>query len=139
MPGALARGAVAAVTLGEPVFTAASPDVRILATPYDAIGNEFLICGWFSTRDWVSKNAADAHRFSNVIYDTARWANAHPDLSAPMLAQWTNLELDRIHSMTRAVFTTSLDPAKIQPVLDTALKFKEIEGPVRASTLVARV
>ena len=139
MAGALSRGAVDAVTLGEPLFTAASPDVRVLATPYDAIGNEFAISGWFSTREWVTNNAAAAHRFASVIYDTARWANAHQDLSAPMLAKWTNLDLDRIRTMTRAVFATSLEPARIQPVLDAALRFKEIAAPVRASTLVARV
>lgn len=139
MGGALTRGTIAAAFIAEPALTSVKPDVKVLAKAYDAIAPEFLISDWFTTRDWLARNADAAKRLVQVIYDTARWANAHQDLSAPILAKYSKLDLDRVRAMTRAVYATSLDPKMVQPVLDNAAKFKSLDRPFKAADLIARV
>ena len=138
MPGALARGTVAAGFIAEPVLTEAlkSGDVVAFAKPFDAIAPRFYISSWFTTRDYAAANAATMVKLTAAIYDAARWANAHPDLTAPILAKYSKIDPDRIKSMTRVTMGTSLDPALLQPVLDVAAQFKVIEAPMSAAKLI---
>jgi NitT/TauT family transport system substrate-binding protein len=139
MGPALIRGTIAAAMLSEPLITAFGTSIKTLGKVYDAIAPHFLISQWFTTRDWLSKNPDVAKRIVRIAYDTARWANAHPDLSAPILAKYSKIDLDRIRAMKRATYATSLDPHYIQPILDTDIQFKALERPVKASELIARV
>ncbi len=129
MAPAIARGTVAAALLSEPIMSdATNSDARIFAKVYDAIGKQFLISDWFSTRDWVAKNSDVAKRFVGVIYDTARWANAHHDESAAILAKYTKLDVDKVKRMNRCAYATDLRPAMVQPVLDTAFKYNALQN-----------
>ena len=138
MVPALQRGTVAAAFLAEPFLSVNRSDLRVIASTYDTIAKQFYIAAWFTTRDWASKNADVAKRLTLAIYETARWANAHHDDSAAMLAKFTKLDLDRIRSMTRAIWSTSLDPKLMQPVIDLAARYKLIEAPARAGDLILK-
>lgn len=138
MPGALARGTLAAATLSEPIMSdATSTDAKIFAKPYDAIAKQFLISDWFTTRDWLAKNHDAAKRFVGAIYDAARWANAHHDESAAILAKYTKIDVERIKRMNRCVYATDLKAALVQPVLDTALKYKALDAATSAASMIA--
>jgi NitT/TauT family transport system substrate-binding protein len=140
MPPALARGTLAAATLSEPIMSdAVANDAKIFAKPYDAIAKQFLISDWFTTRDWLTKNGDAAKRFVGAIYDAARWANTHHDESAAILAKYTKVDVERIRRMNRCTYATNLQPALVQPVLDTAFKYKALETATNAATLIARV
>ena len=139
MPPALARGTLAAATLSEPIMSdATANDARIFGKPYDAIGKQFLISDWFSTRDWVAKNPDAAKRFVGAIYDAARWANAHHDDSAAILSKYTKIDVDRIRRMNRCMYATDLRAAQVQPVLDTAFKYKALETATSAAGMIAK-
>ena len=139
MVPALARGTLAAATLSEPIMSdALSNDAKIFGKPYDAIAKQFLISDWFSTRDWVAKNPDVAHRFVGALYDAARWANGHHDDSAAILAKYTKLDVERIRHMNRAPYATDLKAALVQPVLDTAFKYKSLETATNAATMIAK-
>jgi NitT/TauT family transport system substrate-binding protein len=140
MPAALSRGTLAAATLSEPIMSdATSNDAKIFAKPYDAIAKQFLISDWFTTRDWLGKNPDVAKRFVGAIYDAARWANAHHDDSAAILSKYTKVDVDRIRRMNRCAYATSLQPAMVQPVLDTAFKYKALESATNAASMIVRV
>jgi NitT/TauT family transport system substrate-binding protein len=141
IPGALTRGTVAAGVLVEPVLTAAlnAGDVVPFAKPFDAVAKTFYISSWFTTRDWLTANAATARKLTTAIYDAARWADAHPDLSAPILTKYSKLDPDRVKSMTRVTMSTALDPALLQPVLDAAAAYSLIPAPVDAGRLITKV
>jgi NitT/TauT family transport system substrate-binding protein len=140
MPPALARGTLAAATLGEPIMSdAIANDAKIFAKPYDAIAKQFLISDWFTTRDWLAKNGDAAKRFVGAIYDAARWANTHHDESAAILSKYTKVDVERIRRMNRCTYATNLQPALVQPVLDTAFKYKALETATNAATLIARI
>jgi NitT/TauT family transport system substrate-binding protein len=139
MPVALSRGTVAAAALSEPIMSGAlAADAKVLGKAYDAIASQFYISDWFTTRDWLAKNQDAAKRFVGVIYDTARWANAHHDESAVILAKYTKIDIDRLKRMNRCVYATDLRPAMVQPVLDTAFKYKALEAATNASTMIAK-
>lgn len=139
MGPALARGLVAAAVIVEPMLTAVKPEVRILGKVYDAIAREFLISDWFTTRDWLARNAEPVKRLVAAIYQTARFANAHHDQTLPILAKYTKTTPEQLHGIVRASYATSLTPALIQPVIDAAAKYRSIEHPFAAAEVIAKV
>jgi NitT/TauT family transport system substrate-binding protein len=136
---ALQRGTVAAMMISEPVLSTAGEDTRYLASAYDACAKNFYINCWFANRDWLAKNADLAHKLAQAIYDAARWANTHHAETAPILAKYAKLEPDKITKMQRAVYDTSLDPKKMQPVLDIAWRYHVLEKPLTAADLIVKV
>ena len=140
MPPALARGTLAAACLSEPIMSAATAaGAKVFAKVYDAVAKQFLISDWFTTRDWLAKNPDAAKRFVGAIYDAARWANAHHDDSAAILAKYTKVPVERIRRMNRCMYATDLEPAMVQPVLDTAFKYKALTTATSAASMIVRV
>jgi NitT/TauT family transport system substrate-binding protein len=139
MAPALARGTLAAAFIGEPFLSAARDDVRILGRSYDAVAPSFYISAWFGSRDWIGKNPELVRRLTQALYDTARWADGHHNESAPILAKYAKLDVDRIRAMNRTRYATSLDPKLMQPVLDVALKYQLIEKPLAAADLMVKL
>jgi NitT/TauT family transport system substrate-binding protein len=138
MVPALQRGTCAACFLAEPFLSGAKGDLRVLASTYDVIAKQFYIGAWFGSRDWLTKNPAVTKRLIQALYDTARWTNSHHDESASILAKYTKLDPDRIKTMTRAVYATSIDPKLMQPVIDLAVRYKALDKPANAADLVFR-
>lgn len=139
MGPALERGLIAGAVIVEPMLTAVKPDVRILGKPYDAIAKEFLISDWFTTRDWLAQNEQAAKRLVAVIYETARFANGHHDRTLPILAKYTKTSPDQLRGVVRAAYSTALTPALLQPVIDAAVKYKSLERPLDARTVIAKL
>ena len=137
MVAALGRGTIAGALLAEPFLSAGRADVRVLAKAFDAIAKSFYISSFFAKRDWIAANRDVVRRLVRVMYETARWANAHHGDSAPILAKYSKLELERIGAMTRISYATTFDPGLIQPVLDIAFKYKQLEKAVKAKDLIA--
>ena len=139
MAPALTRGTVAAAVIGEPFLSRAREEVRTIGKPYDAISKDFLINGWFTTREWLAKNPETARRLVRVIYETARWANTHQEQSLPILAKYLKLDPAAIRGMVRAQFATGIDAAQVQPVIDAGVKYKLIPQPLDITSVIARV
>ena len=139
MPGALSRGVLTAATLSEPIMSdATSTDAKFFAKPYDAIAKQFNISDWFTTRDWLAKNGDVAKKFVGAIYEAAKWANAHHDESAAILAKYTKIDVERIKRMNRSAYATDLRASAVQPVLDTAFKFKALTTATTAESMIAK-
>ena len=139
MQPAIARGQIAAAVISEPTYSNVRDQVKVIGKPFDAIAKTFLISEWFTTPDWLAKNGAAAKRLVNVVYDTARWANAHQAESLPMLAALMKLDPAKLQSMTRVTYATTLEAADIQPVIDVALRYHAIERTLNANDLIAKL
>jgi NitT/TauT family transport system substrate-binding protein len=139
IPAALLRGTIAAGVLAEPFLWTSHNELRTFGKPFDAIATSFYITGWFATRTWLTANPELAKRVAQVANDSARWANTHRADTAPILAKYLKLDPSAISGMTRVSFATSLDERQIQPVLDIAYRYKQLDKPVNASEIVARV
>ncbi len=139
---AVRRGTIDAAPIAEPALSVAKKDggLRILLPPiYSVYGNNFMVGGWFATADWIQKNRATARRFIAAIYDTARWANSHPDESSAILAKYAKLDPATVKNMSRAPYGTTFTPNMIQSVLDLAYKYKAVDRQYKAAELIARV
>ncbi|HEY5349550.1 MAG TPA: ABC transporter substrate-binding protein [Candidatus Lustribacter sp.] len=137
MASALQRGSVAAAVITEPFLSQLPPDLKTFADPYEAIGKHFLISEWFTMRDWTTKNRSLAKRLVRAIYDTARWANAHQEATATILAKAANLDPDHLRAMRRTAYATELDPQMLVPVLTNALRYKTIERTINTADIIA--
>jgi NitT/TauT family transport system substrate-binding protein len=138
MSPAVARGTVAGAHIGEPFLSGAGATIRKVAIPAESIAKSYLINEWFATRDWLAANAATARKLAGVIYDTARWANAHQNDSAVILSKYTKIDVDKIRSMARAKYATTLQPQLIQPVLDMAFTYGGLPRHIDATEMIGR-
>jgi NitT/TauT family transport system substrate-binding protein len=139
MPAGLERGTYAAAFIGEPFLSASADTVQRIGKPYDAIARQFYIGAWFTTREWAGKNPEAARKLAALVYDLARWANTHHNETAPILAKYTKLEIERVRAMQRTTYATNLDPRLMQPVLDAALRYNIVVKQFAAGDLIFRL
>jgi NitT/TauT family transport system substrate-binding protein len=137
MGAALATGHIDAGLIAEPALTASSAQTREFGNPYAAIANEWYICAWYVTKDWLAKNEATARTFAQVITRTSAWANSPQRESAPMLQKYLPIPDGVLTTMHRARFSERLDPAIMQPVLDAGVKGGVLQGSINAKELIA--
>jgi NitT/TauT family transport system substrate-binding protein len=133
----LAAGRIDAAMLTEPwATTARDGGDRLYAKPEDSIAPEFNIGAWATTRAWAQAHPDLVKRFAAAIYLAAKWANAHQDQSALILAKYAKSDPKMIAGMIRAPQSTDLTAAHVQPPLDTAYAFAQLDKPVTASDLI---
>jgi NitT/TauT family transport system substrate-binding protein len=137
-PAAL-RGAIAGGMLTEPYLTAerSADRLRAIATPFDVFGPHLMISGWFTTRTWLAANALAAKRFVQAMYATAKWANAHHEDTAQILARVAKLDLATLRTMNRCPYGETLVRENVQTAYDYAYKYKVFERPVDAREVIA--
>lgn len=140
MPTALGNGLAQGALITEPWLTQGvrGGKIRVLAWPYNTFHRNFLIGVWFTTASWYAKNASLAKRFTSVIYATAKWANAHQDVTAKLIAKSSKIDLQTTRSMKRAYYATNLDPQLVQMQIDQAYKYHVVEHPLTAQALIAQ-
>lgn len=131
MEAAVTRGTVDAVILAEP-FLSAATETRVLGDPLGAIAKNFLLSGQIAMRKWIADNRALADKLAKAYVATAAWANSHHDETATFLATYSNVPAEKIRTLRRATFGTSLIAAQVQPVLDMALTYGSLQKAVRA-------
>lgn len=136
---ALERGTIAGAMVPEPFLSASGERVTRFASAFDACARHFYINAWFANRDWLAKNGDTARRIRSAVYESARWSNQHHDQTVPILAKYLKLEQETMLRMTRASFDTTLDLAKIQPVLDLAWRYKVLKKELTARQLVVTI
>jgi NitT/TauT family transport system substrate-binding protein len=137
---ALGRGTVSAGYIGEPVLLSSlGTTTRAFGNPYAALGPQVLVSNWVTTRDWLAKNRDVAKRFVGAMYETAQWANQHRDLTAPILAKYSKIDLDQIKAMRRSSYSTGFDPKMLTPSLEAAYKFKVMSRPVTVDELMTKL
>lgn len=136
MPANLERGTVDAAVVGEPWL---SPNrdktLRVFAPFYDAVGPQFLIADWFTTVDFARKQPALIKRLVDVVYETARWANAQHDESGAILAKWGKLDPAGVAAMGRCEYATNLDPKLIEPMLGLMYTYDALDRKLTLADL----
>jgi NitT/TauT family transport system substrate-binding protein len=137
LPAALNAGTVAAGEVGDPQLTLLRQrgDVRVLAAPFDAEGDHYLLAGFVASKAWVAANPDVARRFVAAMAETARWANAHRADTGKLLAARLKLTPAVSDAMSRTEYAETLTPETIQPPLDVAAKYGLIK-PMKANELL---
>jgi NitT/TauT family transport system substrate-binding protein len=137
MPPAVARGQIDAGVLTEPTLSLSLTDNRIAASPYDAIAKEFNETGWFASDDWIAKNPQAVQRFASAIREANRWANANPVAAEAIFMKYSGVLPDQLKNAVKTHYGEVIDVAHMQPVLDTAAKYKAIPDPLAARDLIS--
>jgi NitT/TauT family transport system substrate-binding protein len=136
MAPALERGTIDAAMITDPALSfAVKNGTRVFAPAFDAIAKQFPISVWVASTGWAAQHPDLARRFAQVIYQAGRWANAHHEQTAPILAKYAGVDPGAMGGMPRALYAESSDAPALQKELDLAYRFKLISQPVSAAKL----
>jgi NitT/TauT family transport system substrate-binding protein len=136
MAVALEAHRIDAALMVEPLMTAGATRVRLLGDAMGSIAPHFITTAWFASDSWLQANPDTAARFVRAVAKTAAWANVHHAETEQSLIRSLKLDPAIAHSMTRSVYGLVLDPALMQPVLNTFLHFGVLTKPVAAEDIV---
>jgi NitT/TauT family transport system substrate-binding protein len=123
IPAALDAGRIDAAWVVEPFITVAKKTNRILFYGFDGIAKHFIVGAWVATRQWANDHPDLVSRFAAVIHDTAVWANKNPQQSGAILAKYDKIEPAVIAAMARNHYAEQINPALMQPLIDSAAKY----------------
>jgi NitT/TauT family transport system substrate-binding protein len=131
---AVSSGKVAATVTGEPFITfGTDKGLRALYMDKNAIAARYVLCGYFTTKDWAIKNPGLAAKFIAAIKETAQWANANPAAAGVILAKYTKLPQAVVDRMKHGQFAETLLVSDYQPVIDVAARYGVLPKPFPAS------
>ncbi len=127
-----------AIVVSEPNLEYAQNNgARVLGKPYSAIAPRLLVSSWYATQAWAKANPDAVTRFADVMRRASEYVNAHPDEMVGIIHDYTNIPLETLRKMARAKQGTSIAPADVQAVIDTAARFKVIDKPFPAREIIA--
>jgi NitT/TauT family transport system substrate-binding protein len=135
---AVGHGTVDAGVIPEPALTAAEDagQVKVLAQPYDAIADRFMINGWFANEDWIKHNSATAKKFADAVYEAGKWANTHRPESAKILERHAKADPTIVTRMRRATYGEKFDTNSMQTVIDSTARYKGLAKSFPAGELI---
>lgn len=133
----LKRGTIDAGVIGEPFITAGKDDVRMLAPVFDVLGPHWAVSVWFSRIDFIRANRPLIARCMDVAYQTAKYVNAHPEASNPILLKYSKLTPETVSAMMHTPFAESADPNTCRIALEQAYKYKIFPRPVTVEEMMA--
>ena len=125
MPEALAQGRVDAASLEDPELSEAAPRIRSLGDGEDAIAQRFVTTAWFTTNEWLGKNASIAQRFAQAIFDAGAWANANPVPAALVLQKYLHFT----EAKASQPYATRNLLSEIAPLAQATVTYKFALGP----------
>ena len=140
MAAAVERGTVAAAVINEPALAASITSCcRVLANTFLSVAPVWQVNTWYASNDWIAKNPDLAHKFALAIHEAAAWGNnpANHAKSGEILYKYTPFPQELAGTMTRSTYGEFTDPKTIQPILDAALKYKEIPSAVVAQQMIS--
>ena len=120
----------------EPFIEQAKSTTRIFANTFSALGEGFLVTGFFAAAPWAQAHPAIVARFAAVIREIADWANKNPDKSAEILAKYSHIDLAVVKSSVRSRFATTLTVGQLQPTIDASAKYKLLDAAFPAQDLI---
>jgi NitT/TauT family transport system substrate-binding protein len=134
---AVLQGRITATMDTEPFATLdADSGMRVIPLAKNGIAPAFLVNGWVTTRDWVTRNPLAAARFTAALHDIAVWANRNHNVTAPILARYTKIPEAVVLRMRRYTYAQDADPSVIQPVIDACVRYGIIPVTFNATEIL---
>jgi ABC-type nitrate/sulfonate/bicarbonate transport system substrate-binding protein len=78
-------------------------------------------------------------KFVQTIAQAALYTNAHHAETVPVTAPFWGLDPAVLAGMTRSYVGSSVDPRDIQPLIDVALKYGNIDKPIDVGQMISSV
>jgi len=134
---ALDQGRTVAQEISYPLAQAAVETGKFRFLPaLDTFGSTFAFSVYFTTKDYAAKNATAVKTFAKVLADAARFTNAHHDVTAPMLADFSGVALATIQRMPRVNNGTTISAHSVQPMIDAEAKYGFIDHAFPAAEMI---
>jgi NitT/TauT family transport system substrate-binding protein len=134
---ALTANRVAAIILYDPFLGGAlAQGAKVIANPYDYISRDFLISAWFVSNQWAADHRDAALAFARVLEQVTPYVSAHYAELLPMVSKAIGVPLETLEKTPRSVVATSLRAAQVQPVIDTAARFKAVAATFKAQDIM---
>jgi ABC-type nitrate/sulfonate/bicarbonate transport system substrate-binding protein len=89
--------------------------------------------------DFINANRDAIQRFSRSIDQANAFANAHPDQTAPWVAEITKVDAATIMRGNRELFDETLIVGNLQRVIDAAARYKAIDHAFDAHDMISPV
>jgi len=139
MEAALTSGAVDAALMAEPFLSSSlARGTRLLvAAPHAVFGREFMIAGWFAKADWAAANPGCAAAFRRAVDKASAYITAHPTEMPGVLARNTKLAPNTAATIALPAFSSGLDQAAMQRVIDMTAVNGSIPAAFPARNLLA--
>jgi NitT/TauT family transport system substrate-binding protein len=129
----------AALVLGPALQQAIdSGNFRVAARPIDALAygkRRPVISAWFTSTAYASANPATVRAFSHGLLQSGAYCNRHHDETAPLIAEFSAVDVQSIQRSVRTTFAEKLDPDDVQPALDAMFNYKLTETRLIAKDL----
>jgi NitT/TauT family transport system substrate-binding protein len=133
IPNSALEAAIVSRRIDAAVLQSASLDAslaagttRTLGDAQGAIAPTFLAGVYMARRDWAAGHAELLRTYNRVLAEASTYVNAHFAETAPLVAEFTKIEIANVRKMHRTFTATTLDPAQLQPVIDAAARFEHI-------------
>jgi len=138
-PAALETGRIDAANFLEPRLSELlrTGNVRVLAKAYDAIGKRFLVSCFVATSDYSAANRDTIALYAQAQCEANAFANAHPDQTAPWLAEFAKIDVQEVLDSKREVFAESIRTSDLQVIIDAAARYKVIDHAFDARDLIS--
>lgn len=134
---AMQANRVDAGSVSEPAFSdALHSGGRLLAACYDAIGDHFLIAGYFTTVDFARARPEIVRKISQVIIQAGVWGNSHQAESAKILEKYANAPVPP--DITRVTYAEQMRATDVVPILELMQRYGILKQPMKPSELFAR-
>jgi len=104
----------------------AGGQIRVLGPAMNAIARAFPISAWFTSKNWAAANPDTVRTFIRVLRDSAVYTNAHHDVTAPILSDFSKIPPDVVQRMFRVRAGTVLRLADLQPLLNAAVQYEKL-------------
>jgi NitT/TauT family transport system substrate-binding protein len=139
VPAALEQNRIAGATLVTPALAEAleNPKTKLLGRSFSAIAKRFMVAGWFSTNDWLTKNNDAAKRFVDAFMQAGEYTDTHRAETVDLLATYSKLKPSTIRGMVRSTVGKAADPKDVEPVIAAAVKYGVIEKAFPAQDLIS--
>jgi NitT/TauT family transport system substrate-binding protein len=123
MSAAMTAGRIDAAFVAQPFLQQAAKEHHAVALELDAVAKNFLVAGWFTTREWAQSHADLVRRFDLGMREASDWSEKNPDKVIDILVKYLKVERSVLVASPRADFAHSLDPALIQPGIDVTARY----------------
>jgi NitT/TauT family transport system substrate-binding protein len=133
---AIVTGRIDAAMMAEPELGAAlaSKKVKILATPFDSIGKQWVLGTWFTTQAYAKAHPDVIKAYAQAMVMAANWANHNQTESGKILEAVTGIPVGPAAS--RLTFADGLEARDMQPLIDASAKYGSLKNSFPASQLL---
>lgn len=135
---AMEQGRVDAATFYEPFFSSfmSGGKVRVLGTPYDALGKRFSTSVMFGTTAWVGEHRDAVQKFLRATQEASAYVGAHEGESAQLIADFAGLDVATLPNIRHDARGVAIGPGDLQPMIDAGAKYKIIPQAFPAQQMI---